>query len=219
MTDLNWGNKGDYTTQFNNQSVIGSYDFTPETARSVYIRGYGITSATDQKPVLGTSAMGPCLGVAIYNSEKKTAAIAHLDTRTDLSSFKKLLEQMSNGGQKLEISLAGGLKGDPNSEKMVAEAHSIIAQQSNAEIVHSEILNPAGTLKSLAIDSRNGKIYTQFFTGDMDKGNRSEMMALHAQTADQVTPLRPEYINGRDISSLPLTPPAPATSLQSPVRP
>lgn len=173
-------------------------DFSNNEGRSIYIRGYGKTSASDSRPVLGTSGMGPCLGVAIYNPEQKTGAIAHFDTRTDLSSLDKLIEDMGIKNHKLEVHLAGGDETSEHSRNMVGQIIKKLNSYENVQIKSADIMGPSGNLRSLALDTRSGQVYSRFMGSQLDKGeNPQAIMSHHASTAYQLLPLRPEYIDGK----------------------
>ena len=173
-------------------------EFADNEGRSIYIRGYGKTSANDSRPVLGTSGMGPCLGMAIYNPEQKTGAIAHFDTRTDLSSLDKLIEDMGVKNHKLEIHLAGGDETSEHSRNMVGQIIQKLNSYDNVQIKSADIMGPSGNLRSLALDTRSGEVYNRFMSSQLDKGeNPQAIMSHHASTAYQLLPLRPEYIDGK----------------------
>ena len=202
-----------------NRSELPPGDFKPEDGRSIYIRGYAVTSAQDQRPVLGTSALGPCLGVAIYNPETRVGALAHIDTNTDLNSLSRLISQVGGQDGRLQVSLAGGQLGEANSHRMVEAVLEQLNQRGNVSIRSADVMNPAGGLASIALDTRTGEVYGQHMSVDMDQGPRQDIMAHHARTAMQFGPLRPEYVHGQTFSpdGNPLTPPsAPATQQVTP---
>jgi chemotaxis receptor (MCP) glutamine deamidase CheD len=173
-------------------------EFNASEARAIYIRGYGVTSAQDSKPVLGTSGMGPCLGVAIYNPAQKTGAVAHFDTNTDLSSLDRLMESVGGKDQKLDIHLAGGQLGSEHSHRMVEQIIEKIGQRGNVTIKSADVMDPAGGLKAIALDTRTGETSNRFMGTQLDKGPYwQDTMMHHAGTAMQRLPLRPEYVDGQ----------------------
>lgn len=172
-------------------------EFNQQEARGIYIRGYGITSATDPNPVLGTKGMGPCVAVAIYNPKTKMGALAHFDTNTDVESMDKMLYTVrDDADDPLEVHLAGGALGEPNSHRLVEEIVSRLNDEPNLKIKSAELLNPSGSLKSLALDTRTGEISNQFMGSQLNNGDRSNIMSYHVGHAFQKEGLRPEYING-----------------------
>ncbi|MBI5399752.1 hypothetical protein HZB07_03975 [Candidatus Saganbacteria bacterium] len=44
---------------------------------SVYIAGYGITSANSSRPLLYTMGLGPCVGLTLYNRQTRIGAMVH----------------------------------------------------------------------------------------------------------------------------------------------
>ncbi len=176
--------------------------FTPEDARGIYIRGYGVTSAQDHQPVLGTNGMGPCLAVAIYNPATKTGTLAHFDTNTKTSSIQTLIDAVrDHQDQKLEVHLAGGELGNVHSQRMVEEVVSRLNSASHVEIISADILNASGVLKSLSLDTRTGEIANTFMGRNLDVGDRQNIMSYHAIRASQEEALRPEYIHGTAFSA------------------
>jgi hypothetical protein len=175
-------------------------EFTPQEARGIYIRGYGVTSADDAKPVLGTKGMGPCVGVAIYNPKTKVGTLAHFDTNTETSSLKKMIDAVRGQYGVLEVHLAGGELGSPHSQRLVEEIISRLSEESNLVIKSADILNSAGGLKALALDTRTGQVSNSFMGNHLDNGDRQNIMAFHASRALSREPLRPEYLSGTSFS-------------------
>ena len=181
--------------------------FAPEDARSIYIRGYGITSADDQHPVLETHGAGPCLIVAAFNPETRKAGIAHLDANTDPRSINTMLDKLG-GGQPLQVYMAGGWE---VTRGMVEATRGEIEQRGDAQIKKAEIINPEGTLKGLAIDARTGEVSEEYRRIGITKHPQlPELMGYHATTAQQFMPLRAEYDEGnvpfRPVQLQPATP-------------
>lgn len=178
--------------------------FTPDEARGIYIRGYGITSSEDAKPILGTIGLGPCLGAVIYNPATKTGALAHIDTNTDVSSLKQLIESAGGKDEKLEVHLAGGWAGEENSQRMVGQVLDTLKGYDNVSIKTADIMNAPGAQKSLALNTRTGEIYNRFMGIQLDRGSdRQAVMNYHMQTVNQILPLRPEYVHGQSFSPVP----------------
>ncbi len=47
-------------------------------AKYVPMEGMDTTSATDEKPLIGTSALASCAGIAVYDPERKVGGAAHV---------------------------------------------------------------------------------------------------------------------------------------------
>lgn len=147
-------------------------NFTSGEARNIPQHGVGYTDATSAKPILGSYGAGPCLIVAVYNPETKTAALSHVDELTLLHSITDIFYQLGkNSKEKLQVHLAGG---DESSRNMVTEIINIISHTPNAEIISSDVLNPGGGSKQLAIDARTGEVFTEFKLDQLDTGPNYE---------------------------------------------
>lgn len=167
-------------------------EFNAQEARSIYIRGLGVTSANDARPVLGTSGLGPCVAVALYNPQTRTAALAHFDTNTDPASIHAMMSSVG-GGQPVEVHMTGG---EDISRRLVRDLVSTIDQYPNATIRTVNMMNNDG-LRSIAIDSRTGAISTRFMGSQLDTGpDRQGLMGRHAAEAMTPGPLRVEYMHG-----------------------
>ena len=176
-------------------------EFTADEGRSIYIRGYGITNSTDQKPVIGTNGMVPCIAVAVYNPKTKVGAISHFDTNTDVTSLAKLMDDVGGDKDKVEVHLAGGQLGNPHSHRLAEGLMDVIDANPNATVKSSDLMSPSGGMKSLALDTRTGETYNQFMGSQLDKGAiRNDLMTFHAITAATELPLRAEYVNGKETS-------------------
>jgi len=124
------------------------------------------TDAASDKPVLWTQGIGPCVGMAVYNPQTKTAALAHVDFVTKLSSLAPVFNQLSRGSDAaLEVHLVGG---ETNAD--VAALRKYIQSQNNVLIKSAHLSPPQGA--KLAIDSRTGQVMTNFKTvGYYDLGD------------------------------------------------
>ena len=172
--------------------------FSPDSARAIYIRGYGVTSADDAKPVLGTSGAGPCVIVAVYNPATRSGSLAHFDTNTDVTSLDRLIEGVGGASSRgLQVTLTGGEFGSSHSHRLVGQIVDRLSQNQNITMRDAGLLNPSGALQALALDTRTGATYSRFFESDMDRGPRDALMIQHINEAFSVGPLRPEYVNGQ----------------------
>jgi hypothetical protein len=85
--------------------------FTAAEARGILQAEMGFTNAESEKPILGTFGAAPCIAMAVYNPETKTAFLAHIDDLTDINSIEDLFYQLSADNRvTLEAHLAGGLE-------------------------------------------------------------------------------------------------------------
>lgn len=199
--------------------------FSAEDARGIYIRGYGITNSTDQKPVIGTNGMVPCIAIAVYNPTTKVGGMSHFDTNTDPTSLAKLINDVGGDKDKIDVHIAGGMLGNPHSHRLAEDLMAVIEANPNASVKSADLMSPSGGMKSLAIDTRTGAVYNQFMGSQLDKGSiRQDVMTFHASTAAIELPLRAEYVNGKEFGlndwkaalPVPSQPAAPATNAAAP---
>lgn len=166
--------------------------FNPEEARSVYVRGYGVTDAGDSHPVLTSSGAGPCLIVAAYNPATRTGALAHLDTNTDTRSVNQMLDRL--GGGPLQVHLAGGWE---ISRHLVESTLDVLDARSDVQIKSSEVINNFGTLKAMALDTRTGEVSGDYNRYGVTRHPQLDaIIANHGATAASFMPLRLEYDHG-----------------------
>jgi chemotaxis receptor (MCP) glutamine deamidase CheD len=148
-------------------------NFTADHARGILQTEMGFTNAESEKPILGTFGAGPCIAIAVYNPETKTASLAHFDELTDINSIDDLFYQLSeNSRATLEVHLAGGSE---ESRDKVTEVINRIRRQENVEIKSAAVIHKNDfNGKSLAIDARTGEIFTQFYPQQLDNGEEIE---------------------------------------------
>lgn len=115
---------------------------------------YAITTSESRRPVLGTFGAGPCLIIALYDTQNKIAVLAHVDALTDLNSLSRLFYSVSK-----EHTVAHLYGGDHQSKDMCLEIVDILEKE-HIQIVTSDIIRDSYIPASLAIDARTGAIYT-----------------------------------------------------------
>lgn len=145
-------------------------EFTAHEALGVLQHEIGLTTANSEKPILGTYSAGPCVIVAMYNPKTKVAALAHVDCTTDLNSLYSHLCNILGNDTAIDIHIAGG---DSTSESTVVSILKMINQNPRFILKTARILGR--DIKSLAIDSRTGEIFTDFHHEQLDKGANVNM--------------------------------------------
>lgn len=130
-------------------------DFEPSLAVGVLQGEYAITTSESEQPVLGTYGAGPCLIVAIYDSNSRTAFLTHIDTLSDLQSLKYIIKSFDS--QHSTVHLFGG---DNSSAEMVMDVVEIL-ESMNFQLHNTDIVRDSFESASMAIDARTGKIFTQ----------------------------------------------------------
>ncbi|MGD9153747.1 MAG: hypothetical protein PVG30_08890 [Gammaproteobacteria bacterium] len=148
-------------------------NFSKNLAEGVLQREYAITTANSKKPILGTYGAGPCLIVAIYDSKSKTAFLAHIDSATNLKSLTQILKIFNP-----KTSVVHLFGGDNSSKNMCMDVVEIFESNHfklhNTDIVRSDWRNAA----SLAIDARNGQIYTPVEHYHLSTKNENQRLQL-----------------------------------------
>jgi len=151
-------------------------DFSRHEARAVLQGEYAVAGSGAKQPVTGTWGAWPCLIMALYDSKNRMALIAHIDASTDIDSLPLTLSGFS--GEHTVAHLYGG---NLMSTGMCMDVVDFLEREKikieNADIVRSG-LEPA----SLAIDARNGQIYTPCrrtdFTDDPSLKDRFEIYSV-----------------------------------------
>jgi hypothetical protein len=120
--------------------------------RGVAQKEYGVTSAEDECPIIGTIGLGPCVAVTVYDSINHIAGIAHVDATTDLFSLGHLFQDVSKNyrSEHVHIAIYGGNQGSDQLVKEIERTLKILS-------VTPEIIQTL-TFTSLAIDSRSGHV-------------------------------------------------------------
>ncbi|AZL16371.1 hypothetical protein [Rickettsiales endosymbiont of Stachyamoeba lipophora] len=183
--------------QINSLGQPSNYgNFSSEDARGILLSSLGYTDANSDKPILGIFGAGP-VAIAIWNPETKTAALAYINVLTDLKFLDQIFYQLSRGNNaKLQVHLAGG---NPyTSTEMVHKIIKRIKTKDNAEIKTSNLIPFCFLPQSLAIDSRNGEIYTKFISQQLDFGKDLHLQPVRLQFSS--SPLYEKY-DGRGRSA------------------
>jgi len=129
-------------------------NFKSSEAVAVLQHEYAITTATANQPVLGTFGAGPCLILALYDSENKTAILAHIDSMTDINSLSRLFDLVSK-----EHSVAHLVGGNSSSQDFCMDIVELL-ENNKIKIAYADIVRGSFDSASFAIDSRTGAIYT-----------------------------------------------------------
>jgi hypothetical protein len=145
--------------------------FTSAEAEGILQHEMGFTDAKSERPVLATFGAGPCIAIAVYNPETRTASLAHIDALTELPSTDALFYQLSKDSDAtLEVHLAGGME---MSREQVTELIRRIQIKPNVAVKSANIIPEDGGFggKSLAIDSRTGEVFTDFDVHQLNTPN------------------------------------------------
>lgn len=129
-------------------------DFPKELAFRVVMREYCITSSKSRMPILGTTALGPCVALALYDKKRKIAALAHLGWREEFESVEKLIKSFD-----IQSTVAHLHGGSPNTYCKCLNLIEFIIKI-GIQIENCALIEYSNGCTSLAIDARNGRLYT-----------------------------------------------------------
>lgn len=146
-------------TQFYSQinkplANVNPVDFPKSAAFTIYQHEYGITTAKSRMPILGTWAAADCVILALYDNKNKIAALAHIDAMEvkSLANIFKYVDVESTVAH-----LYGG-----SSALSFDKCLDIIEfiKSSGLKIENCALIEHSNGCASLAIDARNGKLYS-----------------------------------------------------------
>ncbi len=165
-----------------------SVDFESQKAATVLQREYSVAEATSIRPILGTYGAGPCVIMALYDSQNKKAILAHIDPSTNIDSLGKILGLLSI--KHTSAHLYGG-NFMSTSINVCLELVEFL-EEADVKIVNSDIIRRASTLASLAIDSRNGRIYSPVESWQLSETSEARIKSCELFVVLQIgkTPLR-----------------------------
>ncbi len=66
-----------------------------ETPNIIDVPMNGVDVSTNNSPIIGTTSLGPCIGLLIYDRENKKALVSHLSANWD-NYFINIIEQLLN---------------------------------------------------------------------------------------------------------------------------
>ncbi|MDF2940925.1 MAG: uncharacterized protein K0R66_1567 [Gammaproteobacteria bacterium] len=152
-----------------------SVDFSKLITLPVLQHEYAIATASSSRPILGAYGAGPCVVLAVYNNKLKKALLAHIDSLTDLSSLKNIIDYQFEDGASSVAHIVGG---DEGSIHMTANIINLL-KELNITIDNADIISYGWEPQSLAIDARTGQIYSPVSPFDMARDrNESTRLAI-----------------------------------------
>jgi hypothetical protein len=167
-------------------------DFTPNIAKGVSQHEVAITNAENKQYIIGTFGADPCIIVAFYNPEFRTAGIAHIDGLTIIDSLNKYLDIVKcKSNVKLQAHIYGGNEGSKNH---VLEILELLHRRGDVDIVSSGIIAASTHNENLAINSITGEVYTKFSPYQLDLGVDIERRMLSIQLSNEKSVLTPLFI-------------------------
>lgn len=143
---------------------IDSRPIHPGIARGILQGEAGITRADRRQHILGSCGAMPCVILAIYNAATKAVALAHLDGLADPScvvvELKEALTVTRSSDDVLDAYIAGG--------NILCDVKKRLAKSIDAHKQLRTQLEIQST--SLAVDAKNGRIYTAVGKAQLDHG-------------------------------------------------
>lgn len=128
------------------------------------VKMYDADISSEEMPIIGTDALGPCVGVLLYNEVKKQAIVAHAapDKITIALDIMKLVcdNEWDLSDIKYHV-FQGYYKDHYNTKERLEEALHFLTAYKKTEIPENAILvDEKDTCHSFAFDSRNGEFVT-----------------------------------------------------------
>jgi hypothetical protein len=159
----------------------------PSNARGVFQGEAGVTSAESQKHLIGSYAANPCVIVAVFHPVSKRAALAHIDSCADAGQAIGALVSSLTGNYEskdLDVHLASGALGENN--EVERELKQFISYHKGA-VIRSE-----HKADSLAIDAKDGRVYTGVKFGQLDDGDKVDLRLRTRRIVMQMAGIRPK---------------------------
>lgn len=168
-------------------------NFKKSEAAVVFQHEFAITYSDAERPILGTFGAGTCLILALYDASSKIAVLAHIDHKTDLDSLPHLFTELTK-----ENTVAHLFGGTSNSKDMCIKVINLL-EENKITIVNSDIVREGFDGASLAIDARNGDIFSPVSPFELDITMSRKGFGLFADFEIEKTPLSKCY-DGRKLT-------------------
>ena len=144
-----------------------------DSAIQIYQRGYGITNASSRRPIIGTSALAPCIAVLAYRPDTRTAALTHVDAHQDFASLEEMLDLPDfRDVANVQLHFYGGQLGNPCRKTCYGLLNAVIAinqRRPNFIICAFDVMALPHT-SDFSFDTRTGKKYAIYPGIDNLKG-------------------------------------------------
>jgi hypothetical protein len=174
----------------NSMQVI---DFKQNQSTSVLMHQYAVTTATSDRPILGTVGAWTCLILALYDKEKHIASLAHIDAHTDTSCLLNIFKYFTSNHTSAHLS-----GGSQESANLCIEVINLLNKY-NIDIVNIDIGKySVEKHASLAIDARSGKIYAPIRANQLAPSNLNMNIDL-----SKPSPLQACFIDKLHVKELP----------------
>lgn len=191
------------------KELVSEIDFKAENAKYIKQGDYGVAYGGGNQFVLGTTQLSSCVAVAFYCEELKLAALTHVDFRTDIRSLSQVLNFFPS--KEIDCYLYGGsslhkdmrkelltfLKEKPNINLKAKTFNKLDFTDLLMGVLNEDSDFISKNICSLAINARNGKIYTEVTEKNFDNG-LIDLNSLYSE-------LLPRISSHENKGTLPLT--------------
>lgn len=134
----------------------------------------GADISTLEKPIIGTRALATCVGVLLYNEDKKIAIVAHLSTewRETMENVLELVATYELNSAPIKYKIIPGYYHNnynvaEDIKKIFDSMIPIFIPFNQRELDNDIEIDEETTSKRFAFDSQSGKFVTKFI--DFDK--------------------------------------------------
>ena len=150
------------------------------TSKMILARINDAQITTKEKTIIGTEALATCIGVFLYNEEKKTAIVAHVEP-DKLDAIDKIFEIIIKNklwSTKFKyLIIPGYYQEHYNTKELIKERLAHLTPFTQDEIPENAIItNEEFTSREFAFDAETGKFVTDkvYFGMDYYKINQNE---------------------------------------------
>lgn len=145
---------------------------------------FAITSASSEHPYIGTTGLSTCIAVTFYDPMSQTGAVAHLDTKSDLSSLEMIIGRFPKF-RRLHVTINGG----DITEESQAKAEKIFSFLSERPEISIKAVhvNNAEHPRMLVMDTKTGNIYEHEPPHDLAYGMERSFLTGFSKLQKSVT--------------------------------
>lgn len=157
-----------------------SPDVDQRLVKGIIQKEYAITNADSDVPIIGTFGLGPCIALVVYDPITNTAALAHVDSMTNIDSLGTIFDDMEVTDKQLARLRVGLIGGDSSSRGLVIAMVRYL-QSKGVQLSYANILEKFHP-STFVIDSRNGEIIPNVTLFNNDESGDLRMKLTGSQT-------------------------------------
>lgn len=121
---------------------------------------WGITKADARRPVIATDCVNTCMAIAGYEPNKQEAFLVHFAETSDAQNTLRAIEQDLRSDNKYQLWIIGGTGKGQKSREEELVALFTGSTVLNGRFVGKDMYGGGDSVRSIALDSRDGKVYT-----------------------------------------------------------